>query len=306
MLAELLDSWSKLNLPDNCDVFFLVVENDTVRRVHAPASLPTAEGDRDVFYALEKEHGIPHARNRAVQIAVEQRADVLLFIDDDEIADPNWTKNLVQAFRASDASLLGGPVMPVPPADEPLNAWQRTVYEGVKSRYARMARKSERLVNQRKGNSVTVVTNNWLADVRIFSRYGLHFDTRLRFTGGSDAKLSNDVKALGLKVQWVPSAVVSETVPCDRLTFSYQYRRAKDQSNASFRRNLSKGGRSRYLGAIFSIPLKVGGAAALLLAYPFAGRSVLVPAVRSLGWVSGRLSVFMGKESSHYFVTSGF
>ena len=81
---------------------------------------------------------------------------------------------------------------------------------------------------------------------------------------------------------------------------------AKDQSNASFRRNLSKGGRSRYLGAIFSIPLKVGGAAALLLAYPFAGRSVLVPAVSSLGWVSGRLSVFMGKESSHYFVTSGF
>lgn len=306
MLARLIVSWSELELPAGCSFFFVVVENDTLPRSDVPAFLQhETAGQLELCYALEREHGIPHARNRALQIALDRQADVLLFIDDDEVADRRWLKSLVDAFRNSEASLFGGPVLPVAPDDEPLSAWQRVVYDGVRARYSRMAQKAARLSRLDRSDAITVVTNNWLADLKMFSRYGLRFDTRLRFTGGSDAKLSSDVKELGLKVEWVPQAVVSETVPVERLTFRYQYKRAKDQSNASFRRNLSRS-RMRYLGPIISIPLKLGGAALLLLAYPIAGRAVLVPAVRSIGWVSGRLSVFMGKESRHYFATTGF
>jgi glycosyltransferase involved in cell wall biosynthesis len=304
MVGNLLASWASLAMPAGCDCFFAIVENDDKPGFVPPAGIRNRHGeDIELVYRCETEQGIPIARNRAVEIALERGADVLLFIDDDEVAAEDWLVKLVEAYRAGDASLIGGPVRAIPP-DESLSWRQQVVFSGVKDRLLRSEKRSARRVQNGSAQAITIVTNNWLADMRLFRRHGLSFDRRLRFSGGSDAKLSSDVKALGLKVGWVPDAVVFETTPTDRLTLSYQYRRGRDQSNASFRRNIAKS-RYEYLSLAASVPIKMFGAAFLVVAIPFTSGSSLVPLVRTIGWIVGRVSVFLGQESTHYTSSTG-
>ena len=305
MVGNLLASWASLTMPAGCECFFAIVENDEAPGFVPPPRIANRHaGDIELVYRCETEQGIPFARNRVVDIALERGADVLLFIDDDEIARTDWLVKLVEAYRAGDASLLGGPVRAIPPEDT-LSRLQRLVFRGVKDRLLRSEKRSANRAKNGKAQSITIVTNNWLADMRLFSEQGLMFDRRLRFSGGSDAKFSSDVKALGLQVDWVPDAIVYETMPKDRLTLTYQFKRGRDQSNASFRRKIDKS-RYGYASLIASVPIKLFGAAFLALAIPFTSGSSLVPCVRTLGWIVGRLSVFVGKESTHYRGSTGF
>jgi succinoglycan biosynthesis protein ExoM len=304
MLCSLLESWSRLERPPACDCAFLVIENDDHQRTYPPASL--AAGDwsgAELVYFLESRQGIPIARNRGAEIAQQRNADLLLFIDDDEVADPRWLAGMIEAYRSSDCVLIGGPVRAQPPLDE-LTFWQHVVFRSVRERLAR--KEAGNKAKSRTGNiaAVTIVTNNWLADTALFSRHGLSFDERLVFSGGSDAKFSDDVKAKGLKIGWAPSAVVHETISSDRLSLLYQFRRGRDQSNASFRRKIEKHRANRF-SILISVPLKLTGAILLALLVPLTGGSSLVPMVRTAGWIVGRLSVFCGAVSNHYAKTTG-
>ena len=46
-----------------------------------------------VRYGYEEKPGLPHVRNKAVQIA-RQFADAIAFVDDDEVPSPGWLKYL--------------------------------------------------------------------------------------------------------------------------------------------------------------------------------------------------------------------
>lgn len=49
-----------------------------------------------IEYSLEKKHGEAFARNKALKLVKE---DILVFIDDDCVADNNWLKNVVNFFQ---------------------------------------------------------------------------------------------------------------------------------------------------------------------------------------------------------------
>ena len=76
MLAELIRSWGQMDLPENCDVRFLIVENDSqpASRGVVEAAEPLGNGAR-IDYVLETEPGIPFARNRAAREAIAQGAE---------------------------------------------------------------------------------------------------------------------------------------------------------------------------------------------------------------------------------------
>ena len=63
---------------------------------------------------------------------------------------------------------------------------------------------------------------------------GLRFDTRYRFTGGSDSDFFNRATYRGARIVWEQSAVVSEIVPQSRLRLGWQLKRAfRVATNAS-------------------------------------------------------------------------
>jgi len=299
MLGALLESWTKLERPRNCRCTFLVVENDGARSAKLPKKMGGALSDAELVYYLETQQGIPIARNTALKIALERNADVMLFIDDDETADTRWLVNMVEAYRKTGWGLIGGPVEPVPPP-EPLTFWQAVVFRGVRDRLARKNAK----VKANGLEATTVVTSNWLADVSLMAKYGLSFDERLRFTGGSDAKFCYDARVAGVRVGWAPDAIVRETISVDRLSLRYQFRRARDQSNVSLRRKIERDSAALSWVPI-SVAMRAAGAGFQILVVPITRGASLVPIARSFGWIVGRLSVFWGATSSHYRETTG-
>ena len=69
----------------------------------------------------EKRQGISYARNKALQEAFDWGADAIAFIDDDEVAEPNWLDELLAVQRSSGAEGVCGPVLSH--FEEPPPAW---------------------------------------------------------------------------------------------------------------------------------------------------------------------------------------
>ena len=151
---------------------------------------------------------------------------------------------------------------------------------------------------------MTIVTTNWLAELSLFTAHGIWFDEALRFTGGEDAEFSAETKRRGLPLGWVPDAPVYETVPRDRLTFVYQYRRGRDQSNIHFRRKLQRN-RWMMLSVLFLVPVKLVGAIVLGLGVPLTGGYTLLEFARTSGWIAGRISALFGIRSELYLKVTG-
>lgn len=65
-----------------------------------------------IRYLYEEKKGIPFARNCGVKAA---NGDVLVFIDDDAVADENWLKNIeIHFIRDPNIGAVGGLVKPYP------------------------------------------------------------------------------------------------------------------------------------------------------------------------------------------------
>ena len=100
--------------------------------------------------------------------------------------------------------------------------------------------------------------------------------------------------------------MVYETIPPERTSLAYQYRRGREQSKTSIRAKVRKRGRLRVLPVLAtSILLRSIGAAGLLLAVPFTGGRSLVAFARSCGWIVGRAAGFLGARSSLYGKITG-
>ena len=257
----------------------------------------------ELHYLLESSIGIPAARNRAIKFAIEVEADLLAFIDDDEVAGESWLIELIKAYRSSNAVLLGGPVLAAPPPQAAGRA-ARFMHLAIATRYERKANRGKGLASKGRDRDVTITTGNWLGCTELFTRHGLRFDEEMRISGGSDAAFFAEVKRRALPVKWVPTAIVREIVPLERLSPYYQYRRAFNQSNASFRRKLD---RSKFhaLSLVITIPLRSIGVAILALAiFPSAGMTLL-PTLRGMGWIAGRLAAMLGRRSDLYLKTTG-
>ena len=126
----------------------------------------------------------------------------------------------------------------------------------------------------------------------------------MRHTGGTDSKFYAEVIEKNIPTAWVTDAYVYETISEDRLSFLYQYERARDQSNTNFRRK-NKGNVRLNLMVLASILMKSFAVAILIITLPISLGLTLMTTARSLGWIAGRIGAIMGSESSLYSKTTG-
>ncbi|MCP4923177.1 MAG: glycosyltransferase family 2 protein, partial [bacterium] len=144
MLEALLRSWASLIIPENVEVTFLVIENDTEERSKdLIQNLRPAFKNCDLVYALETESGIPFARNRGAKESIKIGSDLLLFVDDDEEVAKDWLKNIIQGYRNSEAKLIGAPLRARLP-EENLTLIQRLMFTNLKSRYRKKEARASR------------------------------------------------------------------------------------------------------------------------------------------------------------------
>jgi hypothetical protein len=306
MLADLLDGLAELERPVGVRLRFILVENEGEAKLSHLVETFRArlrQGE-EVVHAAEARLGIPFARNRVLDLALEAGADHLTFLDDDVRPDPRWLAELLGEAGRRRLDLAGGPIRLRAPAAGAGFA-QRMVWRGVDFRMRRVERVAAWRQAAGTDAEVTIITSNWIARLDFFRRHGIRFDAALGFSGGSDTRLHRRVTAAGGRTGWVSSAIASETWPADRLTLGYLFRRGRDQSIAYFHQHHPQGGLGAAAGALGQALLRLALAVAALPLACLGSGVAATACARSLGTAVGRLAALGGAKSEHYRMVSG-
>ncbi|MXN65782.1 glycosyltransferase [Stappia sp. GBMRC 2046] len=202
-LRECLSSFAAMTSVPGVELEVAVIENDDGEYSKAEVSTTSQTGDISVEYYLQREIGIPFARNMAIDIALGKSVDWLGFVDDDERIDPNWLSAMMEAAKRFDADVLTGPVAFTYETSRP--HW----YDG------------DLDTPRRTGDVLkTAATNNTLIRRSVFAPDGMaiRFREQMRFSGGEDSEYFYRVSDRGASIRWVADAVVYEKVIEPRLT----------------------------------------------------------------------------------------
>jgi len=203
-LCETLESLAVQNIPENLSVRVIVADNDdfpvrksgieaqagklglTLRYVHAPA------------------RNISIARNACLE---GSDAEFLLFIDDDEVAEPDWLANLLETAERTQAKVVFGPVFAVYPAGAPDWMVESGVHSSVPS--------------TQNGVVETGFSGNVLLDRRDLRLREARFSLDFGRTGGEDIDFFFRLYREGVPMVISNSAIVHEPVEAARLSLRW-------------------------------------------------------------------------------------
>ena len=169
----------------------------------------------DVAYVVEPRPGIAAARNRALETAGE--ADAVVFIDDDEVPDQGWLREITAAWTEWGCAAVTGPVTFVLEGEP--DPWVEA--SGLFATQHRVTGS----VNPGASSA------NLLLDLDVLRRTGVRFDEAFGLSGGSDTMLVHTLRDLGHPVRWCQEAGVTEFVPAHRSRRSWVVTRTVRTSN---------------------------------------------------------------------------
>ena len=195
----------------------IVVDNNPDGSARGAVAEFLADGQSPVRYVAEPRPGISHARNTGIAAA---QGRYLVFLDDDQRADPGWLAGHLATLRRFSAAVSFGPICPEfpPGAHVPgVARWRYVRDEGMPSGSA-MPNRSPLLGSPGISNTAIDRENCALGDAPFDLAYGC--------AGGEDTLLFRQLLQRGCKMVWCAEAGAHETIPAARLTDRYLLRRA--------------------------------------------------------------------------------
>ena len=207
-LRDTLLSLFDLAVPGDVTVRLIVADNDA-----QPSAQALVDSTRDlspfpITYVHCPKSNISIARNACLEAST---GAFLAFIDDDEIASPQWLHELYAVALDTEADAVLGPV--------------RAVYErGSPGWMARGDFHSTRPVWVN-GHIRTGYTCNVLLDMRSRRVVGRRFDLALGQSGGEDTQFFTAVTDAGGEIAFAPRALIEEPVPPKRASFDWLAKR---------------------------------------------------------------------------------
>src|SRR5690606_5741127 len=105
---EAVDRALRAAPPRDAELALVVVDNRPDGRAAAVCDALGANLPCPLRFAEERERGVSFARNRAVSVALAAGAELICFLDDDDIPDPDWLARLVARQRETGAELVFG------------------------------------------------------------------------------------------------------------------------------------------------------------------------------------------------------
>ena len=213
-LRRLLEGLNQLTF-DRCGeapaLELIVVDNDS----SGPACAFCEEIRSNLNWPLrcfvEPRRGIPFARNTAVTRALEEGADFIAFIDDDEVPEPSWLDELLYVHRMYKVDVVLGPVLDH--FTVPVAPWLKNggFFGGLR---------------HPTGHSMKWGwTSNVLGSSEVFEKIGKPFDERFALSGGSDRHFFLRVRRAGYRMVWANDALVHEWIPKSRANLKWLIQR---------------------------------------------------------------------------------
>ncbi|MDO5370384.1 glycosyltransferase family 2 protein [Paracoccus sp. (in: a-proteobacteria)] len=261
-LAATLDSLARLD-PCGLPLSVAIADNDRAPSARDRVQAIAATHPLPITYLHAPEANISIARNALLDHARNTGARLLVYLDDDERAEPSWLARLVAGWRAGQQSGAGigavlGPVRAHYPAGAP--GWMDR------------ARAHDTLpVFGKDGTVRSGYSGNTLIDLADPAAQGLRFDLSRGRAGGEDSAFFADFLAAGGRIGFAPDAVVHEDVPPGRARLAWLLRRRyrMGQTHASLiARGRSRGERLGAAGVAAAKAMACGGLALLGAARP--------------------------------------
>ncbi len=206
-LERLLSSISALefNKSNQPDSIVVIVDNTEFGFAKNIVDQVSKSFPFEIQYVIEPIKGIASARNRAVNLSKD--CDLIAFVDDDEIVDPNWLDELLKLQKEMDADIVCGPVLPLYEQEPP--EWV------VKGGFFDRKRYASRTKMKYAATGNILIKSKWLIT------YGEPFDTKFNLTGGEDTAISTKLIQKGATCYWADNALVYEYNSPSRLKVSW-------------------------------------------------------------------------------------
>jgi len=288
-LARLLAAIAALRLPEAVALSVAVVDNSP-----EGAAMGALSGAADHRFPLRVLHqprrGLASARNTALEAALAGGFGWLAFIDDDEVPGPGWLEAHWQALRHSGADASMGAVHAAYLATPP--GWvragrfleMRDFADGARLRFG--------------------ATSNILFSLHPVRARGLRFDPAYDLTGGEDTAFFDAYRRVSRGIVFCAGAVVHESVPPERATLRWLWRRWRRTGQTSGRIWMARQGRLRRAGCTLGGLARIGGGLALALAGAAArlgGEQVLwARGVRAVARGCGFVDAALGRRTLEY------
>jgi succinoglycan biosynthesis protein ExoM len=160
------------------------------------------------------QRGISPVRNRMLDFAfMQHRYDVVLMVDDDEIAEPDWLEKILSFYQANKYDVVGGRVRGVFPANKPAWVSGLALYWDTEC--------TSGPVDLIEG------TGNVLISRDIIQASNERFDLSYALSGGGDREFFYRLKKhAGATFGLCAEAQVNEPIPDNRLTLKWALQRA--------------------------------------------------------------------------------
>ena len=223
MLAQTLDSIRSQVLPPGATAECVVIDNGSTDDTAIVVERCAAAAPFEIRRIPEPLLGSSYARNRAVH---EAAGDVVLFIDDDAVAEPDWAAELVAALERRRLDAVCGIVIPQWSAKPPRWLGPRI--------YPRLAVHDAARLADTPRSQVETVHNYFSANVGFpratFELFG-HFREELGVVGGNpmsgeDTELFERILANGGAIGFCERACVHHMIPAERMRRGYLRRKS--------------------------------------------------------------------------------
>jgi GT2 family glycosyltransferase len=262
-----------------------VVDNDPETSAAATCAELGRLAQWPIVYVSESRRGIAFARNAGVRTALARGADLIAFIDDDEVPSPDWLDELLAVMREYDAPVVTGPVLPL--FEGSASTWMVT--GGL---FDRPRHRTGRLLDRAGAGNVLLRTY-------VFSRLGRAFDEGLGLSGGEDTEFFLQATRAGFRIVWADTAIVHEWNPETRTRTASILRRSYSigYSWAKFQDDLQPAFR-----------IAIGTLTKGLVMLPFSivqGRSGVVKSLKRIAFGIGFVMAKLGIRSEQYRATHG-
>lgn len=226
----------------------VVVDNDPARSAQELCARLARTSRWPLFYVSEPRRGISFARNAAMQKARSRNAELIAFIDDDEVPSPTWLDELLAGLAHYQAGVASGPVLPL--FEGPAPAWMLKGKFFERDRFETGTRRA------------TSATCNVLFTSKVFDDGVTAFDESLGLSGGEDSDFFLRVANAGYPIVWIDSAIVHEWNPVTRTRTAWILRRSFNVGNnwAGFKHDLRPSARMAMRGlakGILRLPASV-------------------------------------------------
>ncbi len=242
----MLDSLTKLN-SGNVDYEILLVNNNSTDNTEEVYNEFSNILPGKLRYIFESKQGLSFARNRALN---EAKGEIVSFIDDDAVVEPDWLTAVEEAFSNYNATLVGGKSYLIYPHDPP--DWLSPEWE---TNLSRIDYGEEPLV----GTSKHMYGLNYSLLKKPALDLG-GFNTEIGRIGKKlfsyeEVDMQNKIVENGGVVVYEPKAVVGHIVAPERLTKEWFKKRVYYDARSGKRLDLINQGKNKLLKYCLLVPI---------------------------------------------------